>query len=181
MHPVSTSDLKSSYETKAARRPIARAVTITKAGARSKNAVFGLSSTSRDDVTLFFSSNDEGVTVIADPPPSPPLRARGVPSMPLPDPSKLASTTPKTSRVPKGKKAEAEAQQSRREVYAQALFDELNAFVFGGELPAVKLIWSKRLLTTAGRAKWHRSKAGVDTTEIELATKILDCDGQCLL
>jgi len=36
--------------------------------------------------------------------------------------------------------------------------------------------WNKRLLTTAGRAKWHRSRDGVHTTEIELATKILDSD-----
>jgi len=39
-----------------------------------------------------------------------------------------------------------------------------------------KLHWNKRLLTTAGRAKWHRSRDGVQTTEIELAEKILDCN-----
>jgi hypothetical protein len=88
--------------------------------------------------------------------------------------------TPKTPRAPRGKKVALEAEQRRREVYAQALFDDLNAAVFNGELPHAKLVWNKRLLTTAGRAKWHRSRTGVDETEIELATKILDCDGQCL-
>jgi hypothetical protein len=48
-------------------------------------------------------------------------------------------------------------EQARREQYAQSLFDELNRDVFGGALPAeTKLNWNKRLLTTAGRAKWHR-------------------------
>ncbi|KAH9947963.1 SprT-like family-domain-containing protein [Amylocystis lapponica] len=75
------------------------------------------------------------------------------------------------------KKALAAAEQARREAYARALFDELNASVFGGGIPAgTQLVWNKRLLTTAGRAKWHRSRDGVQTTEIELAVKILDCN-----
>jgi hypothetical protein len=122
------------------------------------------------------SSNDEGVTIIADPAHGLASTTKNVPSTPGPSSSKLALLTPKTPRARRSKKAEAEAEQSRREGYAQALFDDLNATVFSNELPAVKLVWSKRLLTTAGRAKWHRSRAGVDTTEIELATKVLDCD-----
>ncbi|OCH92687.1 hypothetical protein OBBRIDRAFT_726371 [Obba rivulosa] len=75
------------------------------------------------------------------------------------------------------KKALAQAEQARREAYARALFDELNEVVFGGGIPAsTQLRWSNRLLTTAGKAKWHRSRDGAQTSEIELATKVLDCD-----
>ncbi|KAG6918674.1 hypothetical protein DXG01_012491 [Tephrocybe rancida] len=90
------------------------------------------------------------------------------------------STTKATGTKPRGtprisKKAQAAAEQERRELYARKLFDELNHTVFGDKLPKeTKLNWSKRLLTTAGRAKWHRD--GIQTTEIELAEKILDCD-----
>ncbi|KAG1773094.1 SprT-like family-domain-containing protein [Suillus occidentalis] len=68
-------------------------------------------------------------------------------------------------------------EQTRREKYAAQLFEELNSAIFNNGLPIeTKLNWNKRLLTTAGRAKWHRSRDGVQTTEIELAAKILDCD-----
>ncbi|KAF5355958.1 hypothetical protein D9756_003990 [Leucocoprinus leucothites] len=75
------------------------------------------------------------------------------------------------------KKALEEAERARRENYAQELFNELNRSVFKNGLPEkTKLNWNKRLLTTAGKAKYHRSRDGVETSEIELATKILDCD-----
>lgn len=81
-----------------------------------------------------------------------------------------AAKTPRTS-----KKALALAEQAERAAYAQSLFDDLNRSVFGGCLPeTTTLVWSNRLLTTAGRARWHRSKEGVQTTSIELATKVLD-------
>jgi hypothetical protein len=55
------------------------------------------------------------------------------------------------------KKALALAEQAERAAYAQSLFDELNRGVFAGGLPVeTLLIWSNRLLTTAGRARWHR-------------------------
>ncbi|EIW86403.1 hypothetical protein CONPUDRAFT_46822 [Coniophora puteana RWD-64-598 SS2] len=81
-------------------------------------------------------------------------------------------------KIPRrGKKALAAAEQARRESYATQLFNDLNQTVFSGGLPSkTKLVWSKRLLTTAGRAKWHRSRDGVETSEIELASKILDSD-----
>jgi hypothetical protein len=48
-------------------------------------------------------------------------------------------------------------EQQRRHDYAQQLFDDLNASIFKGGLPNnTALNWNKRLLTTAGRAKWHR-------------------------
>jgi predicted SprT family Zn-dependent metalloprotease len=90
----------------------------------------------------------------------------------------LGNLTPRINkpspRIPTRGKAE---EQARREKYAAELFEELNSTIFNNNLPPeTKLNWNKRLLTTAGRAKWHRSRDGVQTTEIELAAKILDCD-----
>lgn len=89
----------------------------------------------------------------------------------------LGSITPRIkppNRISTRGKAE---EQTRREKYAAQLFEELNSTIFNNGLPLeTKLNWNKRLLTTAGRAKWHRSRDGVQTTEIELAAKILDCD-----
>ena len=114
--------------------------------------------------------------------------------------TKLESTPAKTPRT--SKKALALAEQAERAAYAQSLFDELNRGVFAGGIPdETTLIWSNRLLTTAGRARWHRSvrsfsaicysltvtdmlsrsKEGVNTTSIELATKILDSKGKRVL
>ncbi|KAG5654283.1 hypothetical protein H0H81_005132 [Sphagnurus paluster] len=77
---------------------------------------------------------------------------------------KLLATpsTPKSGTKPRaaprtGKKSQLAAEQVRREEYAQQLFTELNHVVFKDGLPKdTKLNWSKRLLTTAGRARWHR-------------------------
>lgn len=107
--------------------------------------------------------------------------------------SAQAKTTPRAG----SKKAAAAAVQAHREAYARELFNTLNTLAFDGGLPKeTKLTWSKTLLTTAGRAKWHRyvlfscvpeffceldchrSKEGVHTTEIELAVKVLDSDGK---
>ncbi|KAH7929391.1 hypothetical protein BV22DRAFT_1116952 [Leucogyrophana mollusca] len=102
--------------------------------------------------------------------------AAPVPPTPRRGPAASLNKSPvKTPRITK--KAQAAAEQARREKYASEPFVELNRTVFNGGLPKeTKLNWSKRLLTTAGKARWHRSRDGVDTTEIELATKILDCD-----
>ncbi|KZP32441.1 hypothetical protein FIBSPDRAFT_678180, partial [Athelia psychrophila] len=82
------------------------------------------------------------------------------------------SKKPRTS-----KKQTDAAEQARREVYASELFSTLNRTIFKDQLPnETKLNWNVRLLSTAGKAKWHRSRDGAHTTEIELATKILDCD-----
>ena len=68
--------------------------------------------------------------------------------------------------------------ETRRDPTSE-LFAELNKTVFGNGLPeSTQLIWSNRLLSTAGRARWRRSKDGVQSTEIELATKILDSEGK---
>lgn len=73
--------------------------------------------------------------------------AGGIPS--------ISSLPRKAPRVTK--KAHAAAEQARREKYAADLFEELNRVVFKDGLPKeTKMNWNKRLLTTAGRAKWHR-------------------------
>ncbi|KAI0078484.1 hypothetical protein K474DRAFT_1593860 [Panus rudis PR-1116 ss-1] len=90
---------------------------------------------------------------------------------------KATATNGRTPRTRMTKKAMAAAEQARREAYAQQLFHELNESVFDSGLPKeTRLIWSTRLLSTAGKAKWHRSKEGIHTTSIELATKVLDED-----
>jgi hypothetical protein len=77
----------------------------------------------------------------------------GTPKTPLK--AKPKSTPARTART--SKKALALAEQAERATYAQSLFDELNRGVFAGGLPAeTTLVWSNRLLTTAGRARWHR-------------------------
>ena len=101
--------------------------------------------------------------------------------------------SPRTPRST-SKKAQQTMEQQRRHDYAQKLFEDLNASVFKGGLPNNTVLnWNKRLLTTAGRARWHRwvyilqqfspyrnkysAKDGVETAQIELAEKILDRDG----
>ncbi|RXW18447.1 hypothetical protein EST38_g7416 [Candolleomyces aberdarensis] len=84
-------------------------------------------------------------------------------------PKKKASGTQRVTL-----KKRKEEQQAQLHSYAASFFRELNLTVFKSGLPVdTKLNWNKRLLTTAGRAKWHRSRDGVQTSEIELAEKIL--------
>lgn len=55
------------------------------------------------------------------------------------------------------KKAREAADLQQRHEYAQKLFTDLNKLVFKEGLPTdTKLNWNKRLLTTAGKAKYHR-------------------------
>ena len=69
-----------------------------------------------------------------------------------PAPGKLTSKAPRMT-----KKALQELELQRRRAYAETFFKELNETVFkGGIPPETKLEWNKRLLTTAGRAHWHR-------------------------
>jgi len=79
-----------------------------------------------------------------------------VPKTPLNAKSKF--TPGKDTRTPRTSKKElAQAEQAERAAYAQSLFGELNRTVFAGGLPVeTTLVWSNRLLTTAGRARWHR-------------------------
>ncbi|KAI0344061.1 hypothetical protein BDW22DRAFT_1355345 [Trametopsis cervina] len=89
-----------------------------------------------------------------------------------------ASESKSNAKTPRmTKKAKQAMEQTRRERYAQELFEEINDTVFKCGLPRETVLkWSNRLLTTAGRARWKRSRDGSQTSEIELATKILDCD-----
>ncbi|KZT06217.1 uncharacterized protein LAESUDRAFT_653810 [Laetiporus sulphureus 93-53] len=89
-----------------------------------------------------------------------------------------AATPRKAGKTPRRtQKAMRDAEQARREAFARALFEDLNRTIFGEKIPATtQLTWNKRLLTTAGRARWHKSNDNARKYEIELATKILDCD-----
>jgi hypothetical protein len=64
---------------------------------------------------------------------------------------------PTPRRSGRTSKARAVTEQKEREEYAQQFFDDLNKTVFGDGLPSdTKLDWNVRLLTTAGRARWHK-------------------------
>ncbi|KAF5337267.1 hypothetical protein D9611_003404 [Ephemerocybe angulata] len=134
------------------RKPLSKA-SITGEGTNPVNDVFGMTGP-RDD----------------HPPSDSHLELPDVaPVAPRPSPKKKPSRTPRVN----SKKAK-EEQQEKLYTYASSLFEELNRTVFKGGLPAdTKLNWNKRLLTTAGRAKWHKSRDAVQTSEIELAEKIL--------
>lgn len=144
---------KSRYEPKSARKPIRHIPSLREGSTSSR------SSTPRKNppFQMDFPSSDGGITRIADPTPvGTPSRAQPVKGVPVTTPSNASPRkgrqTPRT-----GKKAQAAAEQAKREVYAQKLFTELNHIVFKDGLPKeTKLNWNKRLLTTAGRAKWHR-------------------------
>jgi hypothetical protein len=112
-------------------------------------------------LTTLTNSDTENNNVGASPDPARPLLlpSLNVPAVLTPktprDAAKTKYTPVKTPRV--SKKALAQAEQAERAAYAQSLFDELNRAVFASGLPVeTSLIWSNRLLTTAGRARWHR-------------------------
>ena len=93
------------------------------------------------------SDSGSGLLQLADTPASK-LRRKPVNLTSFDSPAKATRVT---------KKGQAAAEQARREQYAKRLFTELNQVVFKEGLPKeTKLVWNKRLLTTAGRAKWHR-------------------------
>lgn len=109
-------------------------------------------------------SEDDTPVILPTPRSKPAPRAKPTPSraprsQPLLDtPSRPANDPVKKGKAPRvTKKALREAEQARREKYAEELFEELNTSVFNDGLPKeTKLNWSNRLLTTAGRAKWRR-------------------------
>jgi hypothetical protein len=116
---------------------------------------------SSSSLPLFEDLSDQGFTITGDPSPS----TSRVNLVHLDDDS-TSSVTPskKPTASTRGqgakrmtKKVKAEAEAARLESYAEILFSELNKAVFQNKLPqSTKLVWSKRLLTTAGKAKWHR-------------------------
>ncbi|KAK7468505.1 hypothetical protein VKT23_003011 [Stygiomarasmius scandens] len=90
-------------------------------------------------------------------------------------PSKSGAASTSTSPMKKRTSAKAKREERLNELkeYAEKLYDELNQKIFGKKLPDAPLQWNTRLLTTAGKAQWHRSREGIETSSIQLATKIL--------
>ncbi|KAF8559299.1 hypothetical protein OG21DRAFT_1519235 [Imleria badia] len=154
-------------------------------------------------VPLYVDTSDDGasdedcILVLNDPPGSrrpirsiPPSKAlfggvgqdvaRGNPLLDSPKKNTVPEFSQATEKSPSKRAGRAVLkanEQARRQKYAADLFAKLNKDIFGDRLPKnTTLEWSKRLLTTAGRARWHHSREGVHTTKIELASKILDCD-----
>ena len=54
----------------------------------------------------------------------------------------------------------------------KGLFDELNLTHFGGEVPDVRLDWSRRLTTTAGKCRFRRRSGVLTPTSISLSDKL---------
>lgn len=116
-------------------------------------------------------------------------------STPISSPRKLQSPIKRT-------KAEIEAKkgfESRKHALAASFLDELDHSVTDGKIAelaartgGVRIIWSKTLNTTAGRANWkrettrtHNSSGDVQTTykhtaSIELAEKVIDDEERLL-
>lgn len=133
-----------SNEPKGARKPVRRAITSPGQTTNSlKDSTALATPRKRLPAGLVDSTSDKNSGTA----PSQPSRTPAHPSRAL--------NSTKTSRTLQ--KALVAAEQAQREQYAAELFAELNRVVFKNGLPQeTKLIWSKRLLTTAGRAKWHR-------------------------
>ncbi|KAG0148367.1 hypothetical protein CROQUDRAFT_32602, partial [Cronartium quercuum f. sp. fusiforme G11] len=74
----------------------------------------------------------------------------------------------------------------QRDELAERLIERLNAQVFNHMLPAeLDLVWSKRLNTTAGKAKWTVFKDGNgkmirEKVVIELGTKVVDSESRLM-
>ncbi|WIA35546.1 hypothetical protein OEZ86_003971 [Tetradesmus obliquus] len=73
----------------------------------------------------------------------------------------------------------------QRQQLSQQLYDQWNAQVFDGALPAVPLVWNPRLTATAGQVvddgSLNRLKASRQEripVRLELSTKVLDCEAR---
>lgn len=103
------------------------------------------------------------------------LESNARPARPSPGPSKR---TPGAGKAPRmTKKQQQEAERERLRAYAAGFFKELNEGVFGSGIPeATELVWSKRLLTTAGRAHWKRwagiSMCLIDDVQVVLTLRV---------
>ncbi|KAF8213713.1 SprT-like family-domain-containing protein [Mycena galopus ATCC 62051] len=76
-------------------------------------------------------------------------------------------------------KREAQERATHLAQYAEQVYSYLNRKIFKNQLPSLgnmEIKWNSRLLTTAGRAHFHRDKEGHEFTEIHLATKVVDCE-----
>ncbi|KZV95611.1 hypothetical protein EXIGLDRAFT_610323 [Exidia glandulosa HHB12029] len=94
--------------------------------------------------------------------------------MPSPSPTPTPVSSPSKAKTPRKKKVDPELE--RRMTMANSLFAELNRTVFGDRITGVEIKWNPRFLTTAGRAKWKKSREGVHSSILELSPKVIDSD-----
>ncbi|KAJ7748494.1 SprT-like family-domain-containing protein [Mycena maculata] len=70
-------------------------------------------------------------------------------------------------------------EHASRITYAEQVYSYLNKVVFKNGLPTLRKIelkWNNKLLSTAGRAQFHRDRNGNEFAEIHLASKVVDSD-----
>lgn len=121
---------------------------------------------------------------------------------PLKNGSSLFASKETTSRLGREEKSSKKLFSLRKHQLAQSFLDELDSTIADGQISrlsastgGVKIIWSKKLNTTAGRANWKRETIhspvdNSDSTElsarerhhasIELAEKVIDNDERLL-
>ncbi|KAI0358947.1 hypothetical protein OH77DRAFT_1420449 [Trametes cingulata] len=156
-------------EPRSARKPIRRVPLTSSGGAASPFTPLRHSQT-LDDLSRDSGEEDDLEPVKPRLGISTTLVSNARPAAPSPAPAKA-----KAPRMTK--KMQRQAELERLQAYARAFFKELNDTVFAGGIPVnTELIWSKRLLTTAGRAHWKRDRHGTHITSIQLAEKVLDCE-----
>ncbi|KAJ6519297.1 SprT-like family-domain-containing protein [Mycena sanguinolenta] len=97
-------------------------------------------------------------------------------------PSKASgSKSPKKLSQAALRKLDAQKDMADRVEYAQQVYSWLNKKVFKDQLPSLDTIeikWNNRLVSTAGKAQFHRDRNGNEYAEIHLATKIVDSPGR---
>ncbi|KAF7367369.1 HMG box-containing protein C19G7.04 [Mycena sanguinolenta] len=79
------------------------------------------------------------------------------------------------------RKLDAQKDMADRVEYAQQVYSWLNRKIFKDQLPSLDTIeikWNNRLVSTAGKARFHRDRHGNEYVEIHLATKIVDSPGR---
>ncbi|KAG8954421.1 hypothetical protein FRC04_011748 [Tulasnella sp. 424] len=110
------------------------------------------------------------------------------PSTPVSKGKSKRTVGPATPTSPSGKAMSRVAKARFLEHYARELFDDLNEHVFKHVLDGCELVWSKLLLSTAGKAFLRKERdengavrhnpdgsVAVGLT-IELSTKVVDCE-----
>lgn len=110
-------------------------------------------------------------------PPPPPVALPDMGRLSLEPPSKPARAPLTPSRTVRKAPMTAREWATRREQYAQKLFNELDSRVFGSKLSScgATIEWGARLRTTAGQAH-HSKRGGSNVYKIVLSNKVLSTE-----